>query len=228
MTPGPTGGGQLLLAFPRIDPAQRPLIESGPYASAIAAMRRWRSWPDGQLAITGEAFAGKTRILNLWAAEAGAAIATGEALAQADMAEIASLSVSALAIDDVDLSANGAGLLSALNLCRDRRAPLLLAGRGPPGGWSAQPPDLCSRLRAMPVAEIGPPDDETLALRLEEECARRHLTLPAESIAYLSQRMERSWKAVGLVADQIEGTPGRGFTLRSARAVLAALGLNEP
>jgi chromosomal replication initiation ATPase DnaA len=219
-------GGQLLLDFPRIDPDQRPLIETGPYRDAMAALRRWKDWPERQLALSGAAFAGKTRLLRWWAAETGAAVVTGGALAAAEMDEIARLSISALAVDDADTPGNGRGLMAALNLCRDRKAPILLAGQGEPREWLSEPPDLNSRLRAMPVGVIGEPDDETLALRLREECARRHLILPDESVAYLSQRMERSWAAVGLVADQIERTRGRAETKPSARAVLTALGMD--
>jgi chromosomal replication initiation ATPase DnaA len=226
MTGGPPESGQLLLDFPRIDPDQRPLIETGPYRDAMAALRRWRDWPERQLALSGAAFAGKTRLLRWWAAETGAAAVTGEALARAGMDEIAHLSISALAVDDADAPSDGRGLLAALNLCRDRRAPILLAGEGEPGTWHSQPPDLASRLRAVPVARIDEPDDESLALRLREECARRHLILPDESVAYLSQRMERSWAAVGIVADQIERTKGRAETKLSARAVLMALGMD--
>jgi hypothetical protein len=38
--------------------------------------------------------------------------------------------------------------------------------------------------------------------------------------------MERSWAAIGRVADQVERTPGRAEGLRSARAVLVALGMD--
>ena len=223
MTPS---GGQLFLDFPRIDPGQRPLIETGAYGAALGALRRWKHWPGGQMALVGDAFAGKTRLLQFWASDANAALVTGEALANAEIDEIARLSVSALAIDDADHPAAGLGLLAALNLCRDRRAPVLLSGRTHPAGWFALPLDLRSRLAAMPVAQIEPPDDETLALRLREECALRHLILADESVTYLANRMERSWLAVGQVADQIERTPGRADGLRSARAVLTALGMD--
>ncbi|MFT3724979.1 MAG: DNA replication ATPase [Hyphomonadaceae bacterium] len=223
----PAAGGQLLLDFPRIDPGQRPLIETGPYAAALGAIRRWKHWPGSQLALVGEPFAGKTRLLQLWAADAGAAMVTGEALSRAEMDEIARLSVSALAIDDADHPEAAMGLLAVLNLCRDRGAPVLLSGASEPAGWFTRPPDLKSRLAAMPVAHIEPPDDETLALRLREECALRHLILPDESVTYLANRMERSWAAIGLVADQIERTPGRAESLRAARAVLTELGM-EP
>lgn len=226
-TPSAGGpGGQLLLDFPRVDANQRTVIETGSYAAASGALRRWKHWPGGQMALVGEPFAGKTRLLRLWAADAAAAVVTGEALARAEMHEIARLSVSALAIDDADHPEAGLGLLAALNLCRDRKVPVLLAGRTDPAGWFTHPPDLKSRLAAMPVANIEPPDDETLALRLREESALRHLILPDESVFYLANRMERSWGAVGRVADQIERTRGRAESLRAARAVLIALGMD--
>jgi chromosomal replication initiation ATPase DnaA len=226
MTQDPSSGGQLLLDFPRIDPGQRPLIETAPYQPALNAIRRWKQWPGGQLALSGETFSGRTRLLRLWAVDAGAALVTGPDLAAAPIEDISRLSISALAIDDADLARDGLGLLAALNLCRDRGAPVMLAGRGEPGSWFPAPPDLRSRLAAMPVVAIEAPDDETLALRLSEECARRHLILSDESVAYLAPRMERSWAAIGLVADQVERTKGRAETRASARAVLVALGMD--
>ena len=142
------------------------------------------------------------------------------------MGEISRLSVSALAIDDADLSENGLGLLAALNLCRDRGAPVLLSGRTQPASWFTSPLDLRSRLAAMPVGAIEPPDDATLAARLREECALRHLIIPEESVTYLAQRMEPSWEAVTRVADEIARTPGRAEGLRSARTVLISLGMD--
>lgn len=217
--------GQLLLDFPRIDPSQRPLIETAPYRAALTALRKWKSWPEKQLALSGDPFSGRSRLARLWASESAAALVTGAALAKAGIEEIARLSVSALAIDDADRAGDGRAVLAALNLCRDRGAPVLLTGIGEPGDWFDAPPDLRSRLRATPVARIGEPDDESLALRLREECARRHLILSDESVDYLAPRMERSWTAVGLVADQIERTRGRAETKASARAVLIALGM---
>lgn len=217
---------QLFLDFPKADPDSRPVIETGSYASALVALRRWRHWPGQQFALIGEQQSGRTRLLTVWAADAGAALVTGAALAEAGMDEIARLSVSALAIDDADHPDASFGLLAALNLCRDRGAPVLLAGQAEPAGWFTTPPDLRSRLAAMPVARIEAPDDATLAARLREECALRHLILPEESINYLAQRMEPSWEAVTRVADEIARTPGRAEGLRSARAALIALGMD--
>ena len=144
MTPS---GGQLFLDFPRIDPDQRPLIETGLYAAALGALRRWKHWPGGQLALVGEPFAGKTRALRLWASDANAALVTGQALAAAEMDEIARLSVSALAIDDADHPEAALGLLAALHLCRDRSAPVLRAGRTHPSRSFPAPPGTDTRQR---------------------------------------------------------------------------------
>jgi len=124
------------------------------------------------------------------------------------MDEIARLSVSALAIDDADHPDASFGLLAALNLCRDRGGHP--SGRAGGTRWMVHyPADLRSRLAAMPVARIEAPDDATLAARLREECALRHLILPKRSINYLARRMEPSWEAVTRVADEIARTPGR-------------------
>lgn len=225
MTPSPASS-QLLLDFPRIDASERPLIETGPYRAAVAALKRWREWPGKQLAVSGEAFSGRTRLLRWWAGEAGAAVVSGSALGRAQMDEVSRLSFSALAVDDADAPADGMGLLAALNLCRDRGLPVLLSGAGEPVTWQKSPPDLVSRLRAMPVAHVDEPDDESLSLRLREELARRHLILPDESVIYFVKRMDRSWHTISVLADQIERTKGRAETLHSARAVLTALGMD--
>src|SRR5262249_60763755 len=128
MTFGSSPGRQFLLDFPRIDPAERPLIETEPYRAPLGALRRWKSWPEGHLALIGARFAGKTRLLRLWAAASEAAFVTGEALAEAELDEISNLSVSALAIDDADRCIEGRNLLAAINLCRDRNAPILVSG----------------------------------------------------------------------------------------------------
>jgi chromosomal replication initiation ATPase DnaA len=230
MTPTSRAGGdagrQLHLDFPRADADARPLIDTGSYAAAVSALRRWQLWPGAQLALVGEPASGKSRLLRWWAGQSGAAMVTGEALSRAPMDEIARLSVSALAIDDANHPGAELALLAALNLCRERKAPVLLSGSSEPGGWFDQPPDLRSRLVAMPVAQIEPPDDETLAARLREDSSLRHLNLPEESVVYLANRMERSWSAVARVADQIELTPRRAEGLKSARAVLVALGMD--
>ena len=220
-----SGQLQLHLDFPRQDGDARPLIRSGPYATVLSALDGWRTWPDGQLALIGPDGAGKTRLLRHWAASTGAAFVSGPELGRADMASIKDLAVRALAVDDADRTGAGRPLMAALNLCRDRQAPILVSGESQPRGWYAEPRDLVSRTQAMPVAAIGLPDDDTLHLRLMDACARRHLNVPEKSIGYLVARMEPSWQAIERLADAIETTRGRAETLKFARDALAAAGM---
>jgi chromosomal replication initiation ATPase DnaA len=219
---------QLHIDFPRIDPLVRPLIETGPYEGVVHALSRWRAWPEQQMAVFGERGSGRSRLVREWACEAGAALTTGSDLGAADVQEISNLTFAALAIDDADLCAQPTALLTTLNLCRARGASVLMSGVGPPSTWFAAPGDLVSRLRATPASEIGPPDEDSLLLRLREACAVRYLSVPEASLSYLVERMDRSWEAVGQLADRIVTTPGRGFTLHSARQVLLAMGREAP
>lgn len=214
---------QLFLDFPRLEDETRPLIEAGAYAPVLTLLRNWRAWPGLQLALVGEPRSGKTRLLRAWAAEAGGAFITGKALAESDADEIAGLSLSALAIDDADVSGNGPNILAAINLCQARSVPILLAGATPPSRWYDDPPDLKSRMRAMPSITIEGPDEEALRARLEDACARRHLNVPDDSLNYMVERMDFRWDAIDEVADRIEQTRGRAFTIASARNVLKSL-----
>lgn len=222
-----TGARQLRLDFPEPDAGQRPLIETDPYRAPVALLSRWRSWPGGQLALVGEPGSGRSRMLRWWAEQAGAALVTGEDLADADLGEIAELSVKALAVDDADAGASGEGLLAALNLGVRRKAAILLAGEGEPARWFVAPPDLRSRLQAMPVVSIGEPDEETLRQRLIAACEARFIVLEPEAAAYLAERMERSWSALGRVADALADEGGRTFTAAKMRKVLISLGMDR-
>jgi hypothetical protein len=224
MTRGRPPVAQLALQFPRLEPTQRPLIEAGAYAAPLSALRRWKTWPDGRLALIGERCSGRTRLLTHWAAETGAALATGPDLAGADIDAISDLAISGLAVDDADADPAGHGLLAAVNLCGRRGAPILLAGASAPATWRIEPADLRSRLQAMSIASISAPDPGDLARRLEEACVQRHLRLPEDVMAFLVSRLPLNWSGVERLADELEAVQTRTFTLRSVRPALARLG----
>ena len=221
-----SGARQLRLDFPEADASQRPLIETEPYRAAIALRSRWRDWPGGQVALIGEPDAGKSRLLRWWAEMANAAVVTGADLASADIEEIAALSVNALAVDDADGDPRGEGLLAALNLGVRRGAAILLAGRQEPARWFTHPPDLRSRLQAMPVVQIGAPDEQSIRLRLVAACDARFVVLAPDEADFLAHRMERSWQAVGRVADGLADAGGRVFSVHKMRKVLISLGMD--
>jgi chromosomal replication initiation ATPase DnaA len=77
----------------------------------------------------------------------------------------------------------------------NRLAPhgrLLLTAPTAPRDWGLALPDLLSRLQAMPMARLEPPDDDLLAGVLVKLFADRQITAEARLIPYLLPRMERS------------------------------------
>ena len=157
--------------------------------SSNAEARAWLAdpgrWPNGRLALYGEAGRGKTHLLHNWAADRGAAVVDGAALRQPLLAG------GTLALDDADLAVEQA-LFHTINACAEAGHPLLLASREPPGRWVVTLPDLQSRLRATTAVGLGEPSDAMRAVLLARLLSERQLALPAAQQAWLLDRLPRS------------------------------------
>ena len=141
---------------------------------AVAQIDGWRDWPGGRCALVGPEGAGKSHLAAVWAAETGARVIAAADLPEADPAGLAA--GGAVAVEDADralAAPAGPAVETALFHLHERLAAaggaLLLTGRAAPGRWPAALADLRSRLAAVPVARIEPPDDlllEALAIKL--------------------------------------------------------------
>ena len=83
-------------------------------------------------------------------------------------------------------------LFHLINMAAQPGAGLLLTARTAPVAWPSPLPDLRSRLNALPVAELGPPDDDLLERVLQKFFRERHIRPSDDVFAYLVRRMERS------------------------------------
>jgi chromosomal replication initiation ATPase DnaA len=72
---------------------------------------------------------------------------------------------------------------------------VLMTARTPPAGWTLQLPDLLSRLRAVPVVSLAPPDDALLRALIVKLCVDRQLTVDDALVGYIASRIERSFAA---------------------------------
>ncbi len=160
-------------------------------ADACAWLRRTQEWPDGRLALWGEAGSGKTHLLHIWATERGADVRSG-----ANLPGLPDIPPAGLAVDDAD-SAEEMPLLHLLNVAGETGVPILLAARAPPARWGVGLPDLASRLRAILAVAIGPPDDALLRVVLARLLADRQLRLPQQVQEWLVSRLPRSAAALG-------------------------------
>ena len=92
-------------------------------------------------------------------------------------------------------------------------------------------PDLRSRLNALPVAELPPPDDAILKGVLEKFFRERNIRPTDDLIPYLLRRIERSIPRARDVVDQLDEAAGaehRAVSRALARQILEIHGADEP
>jgi chromosomal replication initiation ATPase DnaA len=194
------------------------LVVSGVNARAVAALDEWPGWHGGVLALSGPAGVGKSHLASIWAQAVGAVALTSTTT----LAELEALHGRPVLAEDADAFPDEI-LFHLINMAGEPGGGLLLTARKPPALWSAELPDLRSRLNATHVAEIDPPDDEVLLGVLQKFFRERNIRPSEEVTAYLVRRIERSVPAArGVVAriDEVADQTQRPVTRALAREVL--------
>jgi chromosomal replication initiation ATPase DnaA len=109
-------------------------------------------------------------------------------------------------------------LFHLLNLVREHKLSMLLTSRLAPGEMEVSLPDLRSRLRALPVVTIEPPDEALLKSVLVKHFADRQLTVEPHVISYIALHMEQSMEAAAAIVAELDR-----HALASHRKVTRAL-----
>jgi chromosomal replication initiation ATPase DnaA len=187
---------QLVLSLPHAESFAREDFNAGPSnAAALSLIERWPDWPDRVVALIGPEGSGKSHLASIWAEKSGARILSGRTLAGADL--VGALSTGALVIENlVPPQMDEVALFHLLNLVREERVDLLITSRSLPTTWPVALRDLMSRLRALPVVTVTPPDDVLLQALMMKLAADRQIDLDPAVSSYLVQRLERSFSAV--------------------------------
>jgi chromosomal replication initiation ATPase DnaA len=199
---------------------------SGPSnAAALALIEQWPDWPAPAVALVGPEGSGKSHLAAIWAKASGARSVAGQAITLAGIPM--ALATGALVVEDLRPDAyEPAVLFHLINLAREQGAFLLLTARAAPGTWTVGLRDLASRLRALPVVSLAPPDDALLRAVLVKLFADRQLRVDDDLIGYLAVRIERSFAAARAVVAALDRE-----ALRQKREVnrrLAAELLRDP
>ena len=183
--------GQLTFDLPLVQGWQRDAFLVTPATSAaLAAIDGWNTWAGGRLLLVGPRGSGKTHLAHIWA-EMAQAMWVAPADLQARLPYIAP--EACIILDDAHLVTGHAE--EALFHLYNRLAPqgrLLLTAPTAPRDWELALRDLLSRLQAMPIARLEPPDDDLLAGVLLKLFTDRQIIADARLIPYLLPRMERS------------------------------------
>jgi chromosomal replication initiation ATPase DnaA len=190
--PGPSG--QLALSLPHTERFGREDFLEGPSnAAALALVERWPDWPDRVVMLVGPEGAGKSHLATIWAATAGARMLPAGTVNESGLPQLvtAPLVIEDLAAGNFDERV----LFHLLNLARQHAAFVLITARTPPSGWPIVVKDLASRLRALPVVALAPPDDALLRAVIVKLFADRQIDADEGLLNYLVTRIERSFAA---------------------------------
>ena len=105
----------------------------------------------------------------------------------------------------------------------DAGGGLQLTARSHPRAWAAELPDLRSRLNALPVVEVGEPDDAILEGVLRKFFRERNIKPSDDVYPYLIHRIERSVKAAREIVvrlDEASDAEQREITRSLAKQIL--------
>lgn len=208
---------QLALGFAHPESFSRDdFVRSPGNAAALDTIDRYPDWPAPALALVGPQGSGKSHLGAIWAARAGARVLAASALDEPTLPD--ALSTGALLVEDVTPTVDDVALFHLLNLAREQSAYLLLTATSAPAGWSLPLADLHSRLRALPVVTLAPPDDALLRAVLVKLFADRQLQPDEGLLVYLERRIERSLAAARGVVEALDRE-----ALRRKRPVTRAL-----
>jgi len=172
----------------------------------LAAVRLIDSWPGWQgrvQLLTGPAASGKTHLARVFQALSGAR-ALDPASLDIKLIETASEGT-ALVVEDADRAPyDEQALFHLLNLAREKGLYVLITARSAPSRWNLALPDLISRLKAVPAAEIGAPDEALLKTVLLKQFADRQLNVDPKVLEFLALNIDRSLAAAAAAVEAVD------------------------
>jgi len=209
---------QLAFALPHAESLTRDNFQEGPAnAAALALIDSWPEWPSRTMLLVGPKGSGKSHLATIWAEQAGARSITAHALTAANVP--AALATGALVVEDLnEATFDERALFHLLNLAREDQAYVLITARVAPTALEIELRDLRSRLRALPVVTIQPPDDQLFRALIIKFCADRQLPVDEALVSYLAGRIERSYVAARQAVEFLDSE-----ALRLGRPVTRAL-----
>lgn len=192
----------------------------------ISAVRRPEHWPYFAFCLIGAANSGLTTCALAWVRERGGVFLDHTTLDQIDLAKLETSQNAFVALDRVDIIDNEKSILWLFSAVERTRGRLFLTARSAPEQWSIASPDLRSRFKAMPVGDLGLPDEDMMRARIRRACARAYLKLPSIVEDYLVTRLGLDYSALEDAITRLDGAAGQGKQL-TVPMVKNTLGLDD-
>lgn len=196
-------GRQLVLELPHRQALGRDdFLVTESNIAAVTLIDHWPDWPAHAAMIVGPPGSGKSHLVEVWRQRSKAARVQ---VTDVNVETTPQLLLSgAAAIEDAAPPLNERGLFHLLNLARQQGSSVLLTAQTRPEHWKIALPDLLSRLKAVPVLEILPPDDALLRGVLVKLFFDRQIAAAESTISFMLARMPRSLGAARLLVAEID------------------------
>lgn len=191
----------------------------------VAVVKLVDAWPDWQAPVQlliGPPASGKTHLVRVLQGRSGAVALDPAHLGIALLDRL--VSGSSIVVEDADRAGyDEKTLFHLLNLAREKRLSVLLTARVSPNRWGTTLADLTSRLSAVPVTEIGTPDEALLRTVMLKQFADRQLDIDPKVLAFLALRIDRSLEAAAAAVEAVDRAALRSGRKISRQLVAEAL-----
>ncbi|MFB6449451.1 chromosomal replication initiator DnaA [Bradyrhizobium tunisiense] len=216
--PGRVHPRQLAFSLPHAESLSRDNFLEGPAnAAGLGLIESWPEWPNRIMWLAGPEGSGKSHLAAIWAEVSGARSTAANALTATGVP--GALATGALVVEDLRAGEfDERALFHLMNLAREDGVYVLFTGREGPASLEIELRDLRSRLRAVPVVALLPPDDQLFRGLIVKFCADRQLAVDESVVGYLATRLERSSAAARRAVELLDGE-----ALRLGRPVTRAL-----
>jgi len=195
---------QLLLDLPhRIAMGRDDFLVAESNSAAVKLIDDWPHWPAHAGLLVGPEGSGKSHLAQVWQMKSGAKIMPLSDLPIMNIPQI--LEAGALCLEHVQgRQFDETALFHALNHAKQNGGSILLTSREEASAWLIKLPDLDSRLKAIPMVRIEPPNDSLLRGVLVKLFADRQINVDESLVSYMLTRMPRSLAAARYLVTEID------------------------
>ncbi|MCJ7527713.1 MAG: DnaA/Hda family protein [Methyloceanibacter sp.] len=195
--------------------------------AAVRLIDSWPNWQDHVQLLIGPAASGKTHLARVWQALSGAQALGPENLAMNVLDAMGE--GTPLVAEDADRRLyDEKALFHLLNLARENRLFVLLTAQTAPSRWGISLPDLLSRLNAVPVIQIGAPDEALIRTVMLKHFADRQLDIDPKVLTYLALHVDRSLAAAEAAVAAVDRAALATGRKISRQLVIEALAAEAP
>ncbi|MGF7158671.1 chromosomal replication initiation ATPase DnaA [Rhodoligotrophos appendicifer] len=169
---------------------------------AVDAIDRWPAWRARTLVLVGPEGSGKSHLARVWRMKSGATLVTSPELTIDNVPDLSRNG--AVIVEDAPFELEERALFHLINMTKENGGHLLITSRSFPAHWDIKLPDLGTRLKAVELASLQPPDDQLLRSVLVKLFGDRQLLVNDSVLEYLLMRMERSGAVAKILVNAID------------------------